>query len=105
MRGGIVALAGSRRLDDMMRRVLAELRLAFQLMGDPRRFYEPYVERNAEIVTLLERGRTEVAAETLRHYLDDAERHLLAGIAERESPATRIRPAGLGEGAPPPASR
>jgi DNA-binding GntR family transcriptional regulator len=79
----IVALAGSRRLNDLMDRVLAELRLVFHVMDDPRRFHEPYVRRNAEIATLVERGRTAEAADALAGYLDDAESQLLTGVAER----------------------
>ena len=84
----IVALAGSRRLNDMMRRILAELRLVFHMMADPHRFHEPYVHRNAAITTLVEEGRTAEAAEALTVYLDDAEAQLLGGIAER-SPTGR----------------
>jgi DNA-binding GntR family transcriptional regulator len=79
----VVALAGSRRLNELMHRVLAELRLVFHVMADPHRFHEPYVHRNREIATLIERGRTEEAADALLVYLDDAERQLLAGVAER----------------------
>jgi DNA-binding GntR family transcriptional regulator len=79
----IVALAGSRRLDEMMRRLLAELRLVFHVMADPHRFHEPYVRRNAAITTLIEDRRADEAAEALTAYLDDAEAQLLAGIAER----------------------
>jgi DNA-binding GntR family transcriptional regulator len=76
----IVALAGSRRLNGLMDRVLAELRLVFHVMDDPRRLHEPYVRRNAEIATLIERGRTAEAADRLAAYLDDAERQLLQAI-------------------------
>jgi len=79
----IVALAGSRRLNDLMHRILAELRLVFHVMDDPHRFHEPYVRRNAEIATLIERARRAEAAEALVGYLDDAESQLLAGVAER----------------------
>jgi DNA-binding GntR family transcriptional regulator len=82
----IVALAGSRRLDDMMRRVLAELRLVFHMMDDPHRFHDPYVHRNAGIVTSIERGEVAAADQALRVYLDDAERQLLDAIAERTPP-------------------
>jgi DNA-binding GntR family transcriptional regulator len=82
----IVALAGSRRLNDMMRRILAELRLVFHMMADPHRFHEPYVHRNAAIATLIEEGRTTEAVEALTVYLDDAEAQLLGGIAERSRP-------------------
>ncbi|MGH3381755.1 MAG: GntR family transcriptional regulator [Actinoallomurus sp.] len=82
----IVALAGSRRLDDLMARVLAELRLVFHVMADPRRLHEPYVRRNREIATLIGRGRPQEAADALLVYLDDAERQLLAAVVERDAP-------------------
>ncbi len=78
----ITALAGSRHLDDLMRRMLAELRLAFHVMADPRRFHEPYLQRNDQIAGLIERGERAAASTELRGYLDDAERQILAGIAE-----------------------
>ncbi len=37
----VVALAGSARLDEYMRQVSAELRLAFHVMQNPRTFHEP----------------------------------------------------------------
>src|SRR5882757_6122322 len=42
----LVALAGSVRADELMRGVLAELRLAFHVVDDPRRLHEPYLVRN-----------------------------------------------------------
>ncbi len=78
----VTALAGSRHLDDLMRRMLAELRLAFHVMGDPRRFHEPYLHRNDQIAGLIEQGDRSAAAVALRGYLDDAEEQILAGIAE-----------------------
>lgn len=87
----VVALAGSRRLNDLMHRVLAELRLVFHVMADPHRFHEPYVHRNREIATLIEHGRTPEAAGALLVYLDDAERQLLAGVAEHGGAPRRRR--------------
>ena len=69
-------LAGSPRVVDMMRGILAELRLVFHVMGDPQRFHEPYIQRNREIlVALAEHGR-ERAEQLLAEYLDDAEQQL-----------------------------
>lgn len=87
----VVALAGSRRLNELMHRVLAELRLVFHVMADPHRFHEPYVHRNREIATLIEHGRTPEAAGALLVYLDDAERQLLAGVAEHGGAPRRRR--------------
>ena len=46
----LVALAGSARTDELMRSVLAELRLAFHVVDDPRRLHEPYLARNRQIL-------------------------------------------------------
>jgi DNA-binding GntR family transcriptional regulator len=74
---GLVALAGSPRLDDLMRGILAELRLVFHVMADPKRFHEPYLGRNREILGLLRAGERARAASELGTYLDDAERQLV----------------------------
>jgi DNA-binding GntR family transcriptional regulator len=72
----IAALAGSRRTDDLMRGVLAELRLAFHVMDDPRRFHEPYLTRNRDILAALESGDAEGAERLLGFYLEDSRRQL-----------------------------
>jgi DNA-binding GntR family transcriptional regulator len=68
----IASLAGSPRIDEVMRGLLAELRLVFHAMADPRRFHEPYLARNIEILGALEGGRGKVAERLLGRYLDDA---------------------------------
>jgi DNA-binding GntR family transcriptional regulator len=73
----IAAVAGSPRVDELMQHVLAELRLVFLVMPDPRRFHEPYVGRNAEICRLLQDADLDAAHDALASYLDDAERELL----------------------------
>ncbi|MEU5833782.1 GntR family transcriptional regulator [Streptomyces diacarni] len=73
----LAGLAGSARTDEMMRGVLAELRLAFHIMGDLRRFHDPYLTRNQELVQALETGRKGVAEALLAAYLDDSLRQLL----------------------------
>jgi DNA-binding GntR family transcriptional regulator len=72
----LTGLAGSERLDDLMRGVLAELRLAFHVMDDPRRFHEPYLTRNRDILTALEAGDIESAERMLGFYLEDSRRQL-----------------------------
>ena len=74
----LVALAGSPRVDELMRGVLAELRLVFHGMADPRRFHEPYLARNREILHRLEAGDPAGAARLLTAYLDDAEQQIVA---------------------------
>lgn len=79
----VVAMAGSPRLDDLMRGILAELRLVFHVMADPRRFHEPYLDRNREIVGLLMKNDRAKAAAVLAAYLDDAERQLVDAYASQ----------------------
>lgn len=74
---GVVELADSPRLDEMMRQVLAELRLGFHAMKNPRAFHEPYLGRNREILKLVEAGDMEGAERLLDDYLEDAARQLV----------------------------
>ncbi len=74
----IGALAQSPRVDEMMRRALAELRLVFHAMTDPEEFHRPYLGRNRFIAELVTAGRGEEAERQLYAYLTDAELQLLA---------------------------
>ena len=79
----IVAVAESPRLDELMRGVLAELRLVFHVMANPRWFHEPYLSRNRDILAALERGNGVEAEQLLAKYLDDAERQLVEAYTAR----------------------
>jgi DNA-binding GntR family transcriptional regulator len=79
----LVGLAGSRRLDETMSGVVAELRLAFHVMADPQRLHEPYLARNRQILERLQGGDGPGAAEDLDVYMIDAEAHVAGGYAER----------------------
>ncbi|MFF0435695.1 GntR family transcriptional regulator [Streptomyces sp. NPDC004327] len=68
----LVALAGSARTDELMRGVLAELRLAFHTVDDPRGLHEPYLARNREILDALRAGERDRAERLLARYLDDS---------------------------------
>ncbi len=72
------ALAGSDRVDELMRRALAELRLAFYAMTDLERFHRPFMARNRAIAELVCAGRGDEAERALTSYLADAEDQLLA---------------------------
>jgi DNA-binding GntR family transcriptional regulator len=71
------ALANSPRVDELMRNLLAELRLVFHTMADPRRFHEPYLERNKEILAAIEAGDGPRAERLLAKYLDDSEQQIV----------------------------
>ena len=74
----VVALAGSARLDEFMRQVSAELRLAFDAMTDVQAFHEPFLRLNRVLLERLEAGDTPAAEALLTEYLADAERRLVA---------------------------
>ena len=86
----LVALAGSRRLDEVTARLLAELRLAFSAVASPEQLHAPYVGRNRALLALLERGEVERAATALDGYLDDSLGQLLAAVRGRRAPAQRL---------------
>ncbi|MFI8326730.1 GntR family transcriptional regulator [Streptomyces sp. NPDC085529] len=77
----LVALAGSARTDELMRGVLAELRLAFHVVDDPRALHEPYLVRNKEILEALRAGERAAAERFLARYLDDSISRVAAAYA------------------------
>ena len=77
---GLVAMSGSIQLQQMMSRVLAEMRLVFHAMRSQPDFHTRYVEENASLVELLREGRRAEAADALRGYLDAAEAELLGHL-------------------------
>ena len=79
----LVALAGSRRTDELTGRLLAELRLAFHAVESPQRLHQPYVGRNRALLELLVAGETERAAKELEVYLQDSQAELLDAVRNR----------------------
>ncbi|MFF8276114.1 GntR family transcriptional regulator [Streptomyces lateritius] len=78
----LVALAGSARTDELMRGVLAELRLAFHVVDDPRALHEPYLMRNREILDALLAGERATAERLLMGYLDDSRARIVEVYAK-----------------------
>ncbi|NWF27403.1 GntR family transcriptional regulator [Streptomyces sp. PKU-EA00015] len=78
----VVALAQSKRLDELMRGVLAELRLVFHAMDNPRGFHEPFLERNRQILSALREADLVRAELLLADYLADAEKLLIQRYSE-----------------------
>jgi len=81
----IAGLAGSPRVDELMQAILAELRLVFHVMADPRRFHERYLTGNREILDRIDAGDGPGAERLLAGYLDEAERQLVDAYAQRTS--------------------
>jgi DNA-binding GntR family transcriptional regulator len=73
----VAALANSPRVDELMRRALAELRLIFHAMADPQQFHAPYLQRNRVIAEAIMLGQGDAAEQELMAYLADAERQIL----------------------------
>lgn len=74
----IVELADSPRLNAFFAQISLELRLVFGLLRDPEYLHARYVDKNQLILNQLEAGQPVEAAQTLRDYLFDAERFILA---------------------------
>ncbi|GAA4536829.1 GntR family transcriptional regulator [Amycolatopsis samaneae] len=83
----LAEISGSERIKELMEGVCAELRLAFHMMADPRRFYEPYLKRNHQILDRVEAGDGAGAEALLEEYLDDAEQQLVGAFRERAARA------------------
>lgn len=74
----LAGLLGSERVDELMDRSMAELRLAFHAVGRAADFHEPYLRRNRLMTDLLQAGEVERAVIELESYLADAQREILA---------------------------
>ena len=80
----LMALSDSPRLTTVGRQVLAQTRLAFLSLQQPRTLHEPFLGRNRELVALLSAGRLAEATEVLETYLRDSREQLFATLrAER----------------------
>ena len=80
----LAALAGSARINEFMRQVLAETRLVFHVMAAPREFHDPYLKWNRRIHRALAEGDAETAFTELTGYLDTSERQLVTAFTEME---------------------
>ena len=79
---GLAALTGSERVVEAMRRLLAELRLAFGAVPSAEVLHGPFLPRNRTLVELLAAGRIAEADAELASYLDDACRRIVAAIRQ-----------------------
>ena len=86
----VTALSGSERLNRAMRAVLAELRLAFQLVPDAQALHAPFLDLNIEIVDLLEGRRPQEASTRMEAYLHQAQAAVLAAMASGEEPSSLV---------------
>lgn len=78
----LVALGNSRRLDALIQRVLAEMRLIFAVVREPRPLYEPYVANNRKLYEGLSGGRFTAMADYLETYLTESEQALQRALTE-----------------------
>lgn len=82
----VIALTDSRMLEQLMDRVLAQMRLIFHAMTDIPDFHSHYVARNVALAERLRSGERQRAAEQMRAYLNDAEAELLGHMQEHARP-------------------
>jgi DNA-binding GntR family transcriptional regulator len=82
----VVELAGSARQNELMSRILAEMRLVFFSVRQDPSFHAPYIERNARILELFEQGLREESAAQMHRYLQDSRHRLLTAL---EGPGAR----------------
>lgn len=80
----LAALAGSARINEFMRQVLAETRLVFHVMAAPREFHDPYLKWNRRIHLALAEGDADTAFAELTEYLDTSENQLVTAFSEME---------------------
>lgn len=78
----IVGLIGSPMIDELMRRVWAELRLVWHVIEDPRTRFERYVPMNSELFNMLAVGDFVRAEKVLITYLNSALEQFVAAYAE-----------------------
>lgn len=83
----LVGLAGNRRVDDLTRRLLAELRLLFHVVANPHVLHAPYIDRNRVLLEMLAAGDVRRAADELERYLHDSEEQLLNAYHGARDPA------------------
>ncbi len=77
----IVALADSPRLIDFFDHIVAEMRLAFGLLGSLEELHEPFIAQNMTILEQLEKNAPETAADLLDKYLIVSEQKLMTAFA------------------------
>lgn len=77
----LVGLAGSTRLDRLMRQMLAEMRLVFHTSNLAQQFHQGYLDDNDKLCGLLEAGDFAAAATALGSYLERSEAEVLKATA------------------------
>ncbi|WP_019812847.1 GntR family transcriptional regulator [Saccharomonospora saliphila] len=85
----LVAMLGSRRLDEFFRTVLAQLRLAWAASGDEAGFQRGWAARDRELYELLRDGRRTRSVGVLQLYLEESERQVLDGLRRGREEHTR----------------
>lgn len=74
----LVALAGSRHLDELSSTLSAELRLSFHAVDNRKGLHQPFLKLNRTLFTLLAAGDTAAAETLLDRYLTEAEEQVVA---------------------------
>ncbi|MFF9640996.1 GntR family transcriptional regulator [Kitasatospora aureofaciens] len=87
----VAGIAGSRRIDECMARLLAELRLAFAAVPSARALHAPFLRRNQTLTGLLESGEIDDAEVELTSYLNDARAVIVRAMTENATAESAMR--------------
>ena len=71
--GAVVALADSPILDGLYAALSAQLRLMFDVLGNPEYVHMKFIDRNVDIARMVLDGDGRGAADSMRRYLLEAE--------------------------------
>jgi len=78
----LIALSDSTLFTVVGRQVLAQTRLAFLALSDPRSLHRPFIGRNRELVELISSGRLEEAGRAIEDYLHDSHQQLVSTLRQ-----------------------
>lgn len=78
----LIALSDSTRFTATGRQVLAQTRLAFLALSDPRSLHQPFIGRNRELVELVAAGHREEAGRAIEDYLHDSHQQLVSTLRQ-----------------------
>ncbi|MGE0802174.1 MAG: GntR family transcriptional regulator [Lautropia sp.] len=87
----IVAMLGSRKLDEFFSTIVAQLRLVFSEVGPDAVFQAPWIARDRHICELICTGRRTEASAAMRVYLEDSENWILDALRSKRRAPARLR--------------
>lgn len=87
----IAQFADSQRISAFFTHVLAEMRFIFSPFDDLQSLHAPFVDRNAAILQMIEKGESKTACKQLEAYLNEAECFVAAAYATHKKDKTNTK--------------